>query len=104
MLANGHVKYISWDKCTSKEQEMLEEPEIKGLRITPDGLLLQDVAKDMQTDLSGEFLWDFALRRRACAGDISGLISYEAQNEWQEYLKSIYLEAPPPGHRRVSWI
>ena len=103
MLSKGNVKYIAWEKCTSKEQEMLDEPDVKGLRITQDGLLLQDVAKDMKTDLAGEFLWDFALRRRACAGDVSGLITYEAQNEWQELLKSFYLKSPPPGHRRVSW-
>ena len=90
-------------KCTSKEQETPEEPEVKGLRITADGLLLQDVAKDMRTDLAGEFLWDFALRRRACAGDIAGLLTYEAQNEWQEILKAAFLKSPPPGHRRVTW-
>ena len=103
MLAKGHVKYVAWEKCTSKEQETLEEPEVKGLRITADGLLLQDVAKDMRTDLAGEFLWDFALRRRACAGDIAGLLTYEAQNEWQEILKAAFLKSPPPGHRRVTW-
>ena len=103
MLTKGHVKYVPWERCTSKEQELLEEPEVKGLRITPEGLLLQDVARDMTTDLSGEFLWDFALRRRACAGDVSGLISFEAQNEWQEVLKSTYLKQPPPGHKKVSW-
>ena len=69
MLTKGHAKYIAWEKCTSKEQELFEEPEVKGLRITPDGLLLQDIAPDPSTDLSGEFLWDYALRRRACAGD-----------------------------------
>ena len=56
MLTKGNVKYIAWEKCISKEQEMLDEPDVKGLRITPDGLLLQDVAKDMKTDLAGEFL------------------------------------------------
>ena len=103
MMAKAHVKYVAWEKCTSKEQETLEEPEVKGLRITADGLLLQDVAKDMRTDLAGEFLWDFALRRRACAGDIAGMICYEAQNEWQEILKAAFLKSPPPGHRRVTW-
>ena len=103
MLTKGHVKYVAWDKCTSKEQELLEEPDVKGLRITPDGLLLQDVAKDFKTEISGEFLWDFALRRRACAGDVSGLLCYEAQNEWQEILKTTFLKQAPPGHRRVSW-
>ena len=103
MLAKGIVKYVPWDACVSREQEMLEEPAIKGLRITTDGLLLQDVATDITTKLSGEFMWDFALRRRACAGDIAGCISFEAQHAWQETLKRHFLATPPPGYQRVSW-
>ena len=104
ILVKGAVRYPSWDKCTSQHQELLDEPEIKGLRIDPvSGALMQDVVPDKLTDLSSELLWDFALRRRACAGDISGLIGFEAMNTWHEDLKAHLLETPPPGFRKVSW-
>ena len=103
ILQKDTVKYIAWNKCISKQQELVEEPEVKGLRITTDGLLLQDVAPDPTTPLSGEFLWDYALRRRACAGDIAGLMTFESAHAWQELLKTRFLMEPPPGHRRVSW-
>ena len=103
ILAKGLVRYVPWEKCTSQEQEVMEEPEIKGLRLTADGLLLQDVAPESTTDLAGEFLWDYALRRRACAADIAGLLPFEAMDSWHETLKGHFLLAPPPGYRKVSW-
>ena len=87
MLTKGFVRYLPWEKCISKAQELQEEPEVKGLRLTEGGLLYQDVGKDPTTDLSGELLWDYALRRRAVAGDISGLITFETMDLWHETLK-----------------
>ena len=81
----------------------MEQPEIRGLRISAEGLLLQDIAPESTTDLSGEFLWDYALRRRACAADIAGLLPFEVMDAWHETLKAYFLMAPPPGYRKVSW-
>lgn len=103
ILIKGVVKFIDWVKCTSRAQEILEEPEIKGLRLNADGVLLQDIAPEQHCDLSGEFLWDYALRRRACAADIAGLMTYEAANLWTETLKAFFLRPPPAGYRKVGW-
>ena len=103
MLAKGTVKYVPWDRCTSRERELLEEPDVKGLRITKDGMLLQDVAPDLTTALNGEFMWDYAMRRQACACDIAGLASFEAIDMWHETLKSSFMKSPPAGYRKVSW-
>ena len=103
MLIKNIVKYVAWNKCVSRDQELLEEPEIKGLRITPEGLLQQDAVPDPTTDVTGEWLWDYALRRRAGAGDISGLINFATMDSWHETLKAYALKPAPPGHRRVSW-
>ena len=80
MLVKDVVRYVPWEKCITRDQEVMEEPEVKGLRLSKDGFLMQDVMPDTKTELSGEFLWDYALRRRALAGDIAGLISYEAMD------------------------
>ena len=81
----------------------MKEPGIKGLRLTADGIILRDVAPESTTDLAGEFLWDYALRRHACAADIAGLLSFEAMDSWHDTLMSYFLLAPPPGYRKVSW-
>ena len=75
-----------------------------GERAVPHGALMQDIAPEKQTDSTTQLLWDFALRRRACAGDISGLIGFEAMNDWHEDLKDHLLSTPPPGYRKVSWV
>ena len=67
---------------------MQQEPEVKGLRITPEGLLLQDVAPEGRTDISGELHFDYALRRKALAADIGGLCAYRTMNMWHETLKT----------------
>ena len=103
MLIKGVVKYVPWEKMTSRQQEVLEEPEIRGLRIGPDGLLLQDVAPDPTTNLSGEFLWDFGMKRRAVACEVSGLCSFDLMDSWANEMKTALLREPPMGHRRVSW-
>ena len=82
---------------------MSDEPEVRGLRLTGDGLLLQNVQPDLHTDLAGELLWDFAMRRRSAAADISGLACFEAFNSWHETLKDYLLRPVPPGYRRVGW-
>ena len=97
ILLKGAVRFPAWEKCTSQNQELMDEPEIKGLRLCPiTGTLMQDVAADKPTDLTSELLWDFAVRRRACAGDISALMTFESMNEWHEDLKAHLLEKPPP--------
>ena len=50
ILSKGYVRYVPWEKCTSREQELLEEPEIKGLRISESGgMLVQDIAPETTT-------------------------------------------------------
>ena len=67
------------------------------MRLTPEGLLLQDASPEIVTDVSGEFLWDYALRRRACAADIAGLLPYDAMDSWHEALKCYLLQKPSSG-------
>ena len=87
ILVTGVVRWIAWIICISRASEHREEPEIKGLRVTADGLLTQDVVKDLVTSVCGELLWDYALRRRGLAMDISGLMTFEAHNDWHDMLK-----------------
>ena len=99
----GVVRYVKWELSISRAQEVSEEPEIRGLRIGNNGSLIQDTEPDPRTDVSGELLWDFAMRRRALAAHISGLIRFATKNGWSETLKKYLMMTPPDGYRRVSW-
>ena len=103
VLARGHVKWFAWEQLISREQEMCSETEQKGLRVTADGLLLQDVNPDPTTTLAGEFMWEYALRRRSIACDLSGLCKYGVMDRWTETLKTYLLKEAPTGYRKVGW-
>ena len=103
ILQKKVVKHVPWEKSTSREQELLDETEVRGLKLSPEGLLIQDVAPELATSLAGEFLWDYAMRRRSGAGDVSGLVPFSVLDNWTETMKSYLLAQPPPGYRAVSW-
>ena len=103
ILAKGAVRYVPWEKCTSREQELLEQPEVKGLRLSDKGMLVQDIAPDPSAPLSGELLWEFALRRRAIAGEIVGVLAFSTANLWHDTLRSAILAPPPPGYRAITY-
>ena len=99
----GLVRYVKWEVCISRAQEVSEEPEIRGFRVGKDGTLVQDSEPDPATDVSGELLWDCAMRRRALAANIAGQILFATKNSWTEVLKRHLMMSPPEGYRRVSW-
>ena len=99
----GTVRYVKWEVSISRSHEVCQEPEILGLRVGSNGSLVQDTEPDPLTDVSGELLWDFAMRRRALAAHISGLIRFMTKNKWSETLKRYLMTTPPAGYRRVSW-
>ena len=103
MLSKSAVKYVRWEHCTDRASEMLDEPEIKTLRVVDNTLLMQDVAKEKITNISGELLWSLALRRRCAAADIAGICRFEAMDLWSNVMLQHLLMAPPDGFRRVSW-
>ena len=103
ILVKGVVKCMMWVHCTSRAAENSHEPELKGLRLTEDGGLAQDVGKELQTNTSGEMLWDYAIRRRSLACDISGLMLFESGNSWHEIMKESLLKTPPAGCSAISW-
>ena len=103
ILMKGVVKYMGWTICISRSQENKHEPEVKGLRLTANGSLTQDVAKDLETNINGEMLWDYAMRRRSLACDVGALMTFESGNAWHEDLKVAFLKIPPAGCSPISW-
>ena len=101
--AKGEVRYVPWDKCSERSQELIDAPDVKALRIDQAGFLQSTAtAMDPSADTSTDLLLDLALRRRALAADIAGLMKFETMNEWHEILKAEFLRTPPPGYRRIS--
>ena len=103
MLQKGTVRYVPWEKCTSRDAEVLDESEDPGLKLTSDGVFAPVERNIADADVSGEFRWDLAQRRRCLAMDIAGLMTYEAGLLWHETMKTCVMAPPPPGFKKVSW-
>ena len=103
VLARGEVKYLQWEKCTPRSSELQDIAEDKQLKPDKDGFIqLQARDVDLCCDISSDMLLGLALRRRALACEIAGLITYDAMNTWHERLFAEYLRDPLPGFSRVS--
>ena len=103
-LATGAVKYVLWSRCTTSKAELLEVAEVQQLTIGPNGTLIKAAEPEgPECDISTDLLLDSALRRRALAADISGLIAYSSMQAWHEILREALLAPPVPSYSRVSY-
>ena len=100
-MATGLARYDAWAKCTSFSSELLEVPDIAGLRIDEKGLVVKTEAPDgPDTNTSTDLLLTLALRRRALAADIADACTYETMSAWHEVLLAALLRQPPPATAR----
>ena len=103
MLQKNEIRYVPWEKCTTRESEILDEHQDKTLRLNEDGTLAEGKPKhEPACDLTGEMKLDACWRRRAIAADIAGLLCFAVFDKWNNVLKEEYLRIPPPGHQKVS--
>ena len=106
ILSTGKVRYIPWEEYTSRIQEINNITEVPSLKlIEKEGFaMFQPVpAYEGAANLSGEILWDLALRRRGLAMEICGIMPFSAHAVWHEKLRKAYLEEPMHGYRRPTW-
>ena len=56
MVAKSEIRFIPWDKCSERGQEMVDKPDVRALQIDRDGFVAQtfrdwDPSADVSTDL-----------------------------------------------------
>lgn len=103
MREDGQLRYIRWEQCTKRDQELL------GVKVDPiwkpDGNGIIKEVK-VQEALKAEFDTDlklrFALQRRSLALDQSRLIDFDKFERWTQVLMEAFTSPPPDGHLRVS--
>ena len=102
----NELRYIPWDRCTSREQEVSSEKkrEIKLTLDEPSGKLKVDSKTPEEVaDTSSEILVLQALQRRALAMDQANLLDYEKGDMWAQRLLRARMIDPPPLFARPSW-
>eukprot|EP00971_Amphidinium_carterae_P347483 6489518-Amphidinium_carterae.1 len=92
--AEASIKYMEWEKCTSREEE------IRGERKSKDNK--PDDRKDSRTNLTSDLRVYLALHRRGVAAELGNLLTYEDHDVLVQLLMTELLREPLYGHQPVS--
>ena len=97
LVEENQLKYIRWDQCTKRDQELI------GLKHDPlwkpdsQGVIREvRVQAEIKADTSSDLRLKYALQRRSLALD------YEKMEKWSSVLLEAYSKAPLDGYRRVT--
>ncbi|CAE7867940.1 unnamed protein product, partial [Symbiodinium necroappetens] len=102
----NELRYIPWDACTSREQEVTSERK-KDTRFTVDENTgkLKVEAKDPEDKActTSEVHVLQALQRRSLAMDQANLSEYTLMQQWSDRILRARMDEPPPQYTRPSW-
>ena len=103
MVEENQVKYIRWEQCTKRDQELM------GIKVDPtwkpdsQGIIRQiKVEAEIKADTSSDLRLRYALQRRSLAIDQTRMCSYDKLEKWSNVLLEAYSKTPISGYQRVS--
>jgi hypothetical protein len=97
------LRYISLNKCSSREQELSGTEREKSLVFDSSGhIKLVKTDKDVSISVSSDMQVKDAMYRRALAYDQAGFISYDVLAKWILRLFEAMMKEAPFGYRKVS--
>jgi len=98
----NRLRWISWEKCISKEQELMGDKKEQAFTVSGNILKLEAKAADAVADTSSEILLNYALTRRSLAMDQANLVDFTIMQSWTEKIIKARVDVPPPGFQRPS--
>ena len=102
----NELKYIPWEKCVSKEDELRGEKK-KDIKFTVEEasgkLRVEHKSPDLVADTSSEIMVQQALTRRALAMDQANLIDFVVMDQWTQRLMKARLQAPAESFAKPTW-
>ena len=102
----NELKYIPWEKCVSKEDELRGEKK-KDIKFTVEEasgkLRVEHKSPDLIADTSSEIMVQQALTRRALAMDQANLIDFVVMDQWTQRLMKARLQAPAESFAKPTW-
>jgi hypothetical protein len=99
----NEARYISLEKCTSREQELCGAKKDSMLSLDTDGQIkIKPGQNSAKADLTTDLKVKAAFTRRGLAYDQAGLLDFHAHNAWVEKLFRTTQKAAPDGFATVS--
>ena len=105
MYVENRLHHVDINKCTSKEQEILNVAQREDRRITVDNsgsVKIKDKEMKIEADMSNDMLLRLCLMRRGLAMDQCNILEYKLHDSWIEKLLDCRLEPPPDGYQRIT--
>ena len=103
MAEDNHVRYVKWESCTKREQEMA------GVRTDPvwkpdsAGVVKESrVPEPLRALVNDNLLLSYALKRRSLTFDQARLIDYMVSEKWSNIMLECLTSDPPKGYAPVS--
>ena len=105
MYDENRLHHIELQKCTSKEQEILNVTQREDRHITVDNsgsVKIKDKEMKIEADLSNDMLFRLCMMRRGLAMDQCNILDYAKHDAWVEKILDSRLESPPEGYQRIT--
>ena len=102
---DNRLRYIEWDRCLSKEQEMQSDSKkvtAFSLDSASGKLKIENKLPDDKADTSTDILLLQALTRRSLAMDQANLVEYSVIQSWVDRLMRARTDEAPVGFTKLS--
>ena len=99
---DNRLRWISWDKCISKEQELMGDKKEQAFTVSGNTLKLESRPADAIADTSSDILLNYALTRRSLAMDQANLVDLTVMQTWTDKIMKTRVDAPPAGFQKPS--
>lgn len=105
MYESNRVRFIPWEKYTSKETELDRELKSEHLfSLDSSGQLkLESKKLEAVADTGSEILLQYALQRRGLSMDQANLLEFTIHQRWVDRLIRVRLTIPPPGYSKPTF-
>ena len=91
----NRLRWISWEKCISKEQELVGDKKEQAFTVSGNTLKLESRSSDAVADTSSEILLNYAL-------DQANLVDFTVMQSWTEKLMKTRVDVPPARFQKPS--
>ena len=102
LMEKDTLVYLPPDKFITRRYELLQRKPPKQLTLDNDNLTIKDKPQDHTCSTKTELELLQALRRRALAFDLVGLVPYEVMNAYHADLMGHLQDDAPPGYSNTS--
>ncbi|CAE7296178.1 car, partial [Symbiodinium sp. CCMP2592] len=102
MAQKNELVWLAPEKFGTRRAEISSKKSQKELVIDGSGVAVKEKVQTTNCAISSDLDLVLALRRRALAMDLVGIVSYEVANKYHQSLLQRLRESPPPDYAKVT--